>query len=114
MTIAADLIKGFIQGGGEQPEWKKDWGVTDDVASGIERSGLYGLWQFSLDAVQDFKHGGSGVGALLGPTIEQLADAAAVVGGLKEFDSFLLKSMPANALYKEHFGSDSIEAPVRQ
>lgn len=81
MMIAADLIKGLIQGGGEQPEWKSGWTLGDYLQSGVERAGLYGVGQFGVDALQDVQHGGSGVGALLGPTVEQLTDAVRVIGG---------------------------------
>jgi hypothetical protein len=94
MMIAADLIKGMIQGGGETPQWKKGWGAGEYVGSGIERAGLLGVGQFAVDTAQM-----GPVGALGGPTVGQLWDAAKVAGGAKEGGSFVLKSMPANALY---------------
>jgi hypothetical protein len=99
MMIAADLIKGVIQGGGEQPPWKDGWTMGDYMMSGVERSGMLGVSQFGLDVLQDAQRGGSGIGALSGPAIEQLVDAIGVVGGNKQFGPFALKSMPANALY---------------
>lgn len=104
IMIASDLIKGLIQGGGDEPEWKQNWTLGDYVASGVERAGLYGTGQFAVDMMQDVQRGGSGIGGLLGPTVEQLTDAMRVVGGRGEFGAFALKSMPANALYSEAFG----------
>lgn len=110
IMIAADLVKGMVQGGGEQPEWKDGWTLGDYVMSGVERAGLLGTGQFLTDAVQDVQRGGSGVGALLGPTVEQLTDAVRVLGGNAQFDRFAIKSMPANALYAEAFDAEPSEA----
>lgn len=106
IMIAADLVKGALQGGGDQPEWKKNWGVAEHVSYGVQRSGLMGVGEFPFDVVQDIQRGGSGIGALVGPTVEQLADAVQVVGGRKEFSSFALKAMPANAVYAEAVRGD--------
>jgi hypothetical protein len=92
--IAADAIKGMIQGGGETPEWKKNWGVTEYVGHGVERAGLLGVGQFAVDSMEM-----GPMGALAGPTIGQLWDATKVAGGAKEPGGFVLKAMPANALY---------------
>lgn len=109
MMIAADLVKGLIQGGGDQPDWKKDWTLWDYTQSGIERGGLLGTGQFAMDAFKDVREGGSGIGALAGPTVEQLTDAARVIGGRAEFGSFALKSMPANALYAHSLGGQATD-----
>jgi hypothetical protein len=109
MMIAADMAKGMIQGGGSQPSWKDDWGMGDYIASGIERAGLLGVGQFGVDMLRDAARGGTGVGALVGPTIEQLADAARVMGGREAFGSFALKSMPANALYAGALGGEGTD-----
>lgn len=109
MMIAADTIKGMIQGGGSQPEWKEGWGVDEYVMSGAERAGLFGVGQFGIDALKDVQRGGSGVGALAGPTVEQLLDAVRVIGGDAHFGSFALKSMPANALYAGAFDGETAD-----
>lgn len=93
IMLAADLAKGLIQGGGEQPEWKAAWGIDDYLLNAAERAGLFGTSQFAIDALQ------GGVGALAGPTLEQLGSAVQVMGGAREFAPFVLESMPANALY---------------
>jgi hypothetical protein len=104
VMIAADAAKGLIQGGGDVPEWKKGWGVADYVGHGVQRAGLFGVGQFGVDVAEDVKRGGSGFGALSGPTLEQLADAVQLMNGHKQFGSTLLDAMPANALYKESLG----------
>lgn len=106
IMIAADLAKGLIQGGGEEPSWKKNWTAGDYVWSGIERGGLLGSTQFAADMVGDIHRGGSGLGALTGPTIEQLTDAVQVLSGREEFKAFAVKSLPANALYASALKSD--------
>ena len=39
-----------------------------------------------------------------------MTDGVSVIGGVKEFDDFALKSMPANALYSSAFDGDSAPA----
>jgi hypothetical protein len=95
VMIAADLMKALVQGGGEVPEWRRNWTAADYVWSGIDRAGLMGVGQFTY----------GGLGMLTGPTIGQLAQAVGAVGGRGEFDQFFLKSLPANALYREYLGS---------
>lgn len=99
MMIAADALKGLIQGGGSQPSWKEGWGPEDYVWSGMERAGLFGTGQFGVDMLTDVHRGGVGIGALAGPTIDQLTDGVRALGGREQFGAFALKSLPANALY---------------
>jgi hypothetical protein len=102
IMLAADLVKGAIQGGGEQPEWKKDWGAGDYLASATQRSGLLGVGQIPVDAFGELHRGGTGLGALAGPTVSQLGDIADTVGGSRQFEPTLVGAMPANALYSEY------------
>lgn len=99
IMIGADYMKGFIQGGGEQPAWKKDWGPTDYIWSGVQRGGLLGVGQFGVDVVNDIQRGGAGLGAVTGPSLDQLIDGVQVAGGTARFETFALDAMPANALY---------------
>lgn len=101
VMMAADFLKGALQGGGDQPEWKKGWGMSEYLGYGVQRAGLLGVGQFGLDAAEDLQRGGIGAGALVGPTVEQFVDAIRVMGGRKQFGPVLLDAMPANALYKE-------------
>jgi hypothetical protein len=50
IMIASDLVKGMIQGGGSQPDWKEKWGAEDYLWSGVQRGGLLGTGQFAADA----------------------------------------------------------------
>lgn len=100
VMIASDMAKDMIRGGGDVPEWKRNWGAGDYLWSGVERAGLLGVGQFRHDALMDLHRGGSGVGALSGPTLEQLTDAVRVAGGRAEFRPFAVDSMPANDLYE--------------
>lgn len=112
VMIASDMVKGLIQGGGDVPDWKKNWGVSDYVEYGAERGGLLGVGQFAVDAAKDLHRGGYGIGALTGPTFEQLADGLKTLGGREAPKTLALDSMPANALYKGFVkgGSDSAGA----
>ena len=108
VMIAADFMKGMIQGGGEQPAWKKDWTAADYIASGVQRAGLLGVGQFGADVLTSSQRsGGLGLGALAGPTLEQSADALEVAGGQARFGAAFLDAMPANALYKEAFAASA-------
>jgi hypothetical protein len=97
--LAADTIKGMLVGGGDQPDWKKGWDASDYLFYEVQRAGLFGVGQFGVDAAKDVYRGGLGVGALVGPTIEQLGEAARTVGGAEQFKTFALNAMPANALF---------------
>ncbi len=68
------------------------------------------MGQFGADMLKDVQRGGTGVGALAGPTLEQLGGAASVIGGRTEFAPFALKSMPANALYASALRGEAAEA----
>lgn len=104
VMIAADYLKGFVQGGGDQPAWKRDWGPSDYLWNGVQRAGLLGVGQFGVDAA------GRGLGTLSGPTLEQLGDATDVMGGTGRFNSFFLDAMPANALYSAAFKGSHADA----
>lgn len=92
--IAADMAKGVIVGNNQRDEWEMD----DWLFHGVQRAGLFGVGQFGVDAVEDVQRGGLGVGALTGPTLEQLGDAVSVVAGPQQFETFAMNALPANAL----------------
>ena len=52
----------------------------------------------------------TGIGALAGPTIQQLGDAVGVLGGRAQFAPFALHSLPANALYTGFIDRDNAVA----
>lgn len=93
VMLVADTVKGLVQGGGEEPEWKKGWTASDYLSNAVERAGMFGVGQFALDTAQ------GQWGSLTGPTLEQFVDGAGVLGGAKQFKPFALHSLPANSLY---------------
>lgn len=93
IMLAADMIKGVLQGGGDEPEWKRQWGAGDYLMNATERAGLFGVGQFGVEAL----HGNWG--ALTGPTVEQLGEGVQVLGGSRQFKTFALHSLPANSVY---------------
>jgi len=97
--IAADLVKGLAVGGGSQPAYKDSWDAGDYLWSGVQRAGVFGVGQFGLDALKGIKRGTTGIGALAGPSVEQLGDAASTVGGSEQFKTFAMDALPANALF---------------
>ncbi len=112
VMMAADFAKGLLQGGGDQPEWKKGWDMVDYTSYGVQRAGLLGVSQFGYDMSVDVQRGGLGIGALVGPTIEQFSDAVQLLGGHKQFSPMLLKAMPANALYAHSLGGADNPDPM--
>lgn len=112
VMMAADTIKGLIQGGGQQPDWKKGWGPEDYLGYESQRAGLMGVSQFGFDSLQSIHRGGTGVGALVGPTLEQFGDAVQLLGGHKQFGPMLLNAMPANALYAHSLGVPDMKDPM--
>jgi hypothetical protein len=104
VMVASDFIKGMIQGGGEQPEWKAGWGPAEYIGYGVQRAGLLGVGQFGIDAYENASRGGLGVTALGGPTVEQLVDVLGTLSGRKQFGAVALDALPANALYSEAVG----------
>lgn len=108
VMIASDLAKGLIMGGGSQPGWKDDWGPLDYINNGIERSGIHGTRQFGIDAFHDIRHGGSGVGVLAGPTVQQLGSALKTIAGRESPSSFVKDALPAHALYAGFWGRGDV------
>lgn len=90
LMLAADIAKGFIQGGGEEPDWKKGWTVGDYTANAVQRAGLLGTGQFLVDA----KH--SGITTLGGPTVDQFTRA--FTDSPKET---AVRALPGNPLYRD-------------
>lgn len=95
VMIASDAIKAMLQGGGDVPEWKKDWGPAEYLGSGIERAGILGKLQFPID----------GPGMLAGPTAQQALAVAEALDGKASPSHIALKAMPANVLYADWLGA---------
>lgn len=112
VMLTADLVKGMIQGGGDQPEWKKNWDMSDYIGSAIQRAGLFGVGQFGIDAFKDVRRGGLGLGGLGGPTINQLGEIVSTVGGSRQFSTTAIDSMPANALWSGYLPKNTGKSDV--
>ena len=109
VMMAADFVKGMVANGGSTPDWQAGWDISDYVAYGMQRAGLFGVAQFGLDIAKDMRHGNTGVFALAGPTIEQARDGVEALSGHKQFGSVVLKALPANAVYSHQFGGKGSE-----
>lgn len=110
IMMAADFAKGLLVSGGDTPEWQKGWGPAEYVGYGIERAGLFGVGQFGVDIAQNVHRGGVGVGALVGPTIEQFGDVISTLGGHKQFGNTVIDALPANTLIKGWSGRGEAKA----
>jgi hypothetical protein len=107
--IAADMMKGMVIGGGSQPDYKEGWDLADYVGSGVQRAGLLGVSQIGVDVATDIKRGGSGFGAVVGPTVEQMGDAVQTVAGPQQFKTFAMDALPANQLFDA--AGEALETP---
>lgn len=47
--IAADVLRGLIQGGGDLPAYMKGWGPGDYLMHGVQRASLLGIGQLPID-----------------------------------------------------------------
>lgn len=106
MMIAADFIKGALLNGGDEPDYKKGWDLTDYVWGGMQRAGLFGYAQMGLDAAKDIQHGGTGIGGLSGPAIEQMIQGVGAMGGRTQYSSFAMNALPLNPIAKAAAGMD--------
>jgi hypothetical protein len=101
IMIASDAIKALLQGGGELPEWKRNWGPSEYLASGIERAGLLGKTQFTP----------TDPGMLVGPTGQQLFGAMQAIEGKASAGRAAVKALPASVVYAGWL--DDGDAPVK-
>lgn len=101
--IAATFLKDMASGFGEEPPYKKDWGVMDYLQEGVAKSGLTGTGQFFSDMQQDIQFGGHGYESLAGPTLGQLQKGLKVMttGDDDDFWRFVVKSLPANPVFDQ-------------
>ena len=101
--IAADFLKDMISNFGEEPPYKKDWGVVDYTLNGVNRAGLTGSGQFFIDAKEDIVRGGGGYESLAGPSLEQLKKAVQAFhsGDMNAIERWMVKALPANAVYDQ-------------
>ena len=106
MMIGADWLKDMISNGGEEPAYKKNWGIVDYTMHGIERSGLTGTGAFISGMKDDVMRGGSGFESLSGPTLEQLKKAAQAVGSDdgSKLRNWFVDALPLNPIYDQWLG----------
>lgn len=91
--ITADALRDSLTGSGA---YKQNWGVTDYLTNGLERSGAFGRGQIINDALNSVKHGGKGYEPALGPTFEL---AGRLAQGLSEGNlSALVREAPGGPL----------------
>jgi hypothetical protein len=105
--IAADFVKDMIAGFGDEPPYKKNWGVFDYFESGLDRSGLTGTGQFFKDMNEDVVRQGLGVESALGPAAGQLRKGAQAFnsGDAGAIKRFMIQSVPLQPLFKQHLTS---------
>lgn len=101
--IAATFLKDMASGFGEEPPYKKDWGVADYLQEGVAKSGLTGTGQFFMDMQQDIQYGGRGYESLAGPTLGQLQKGLKTIttGDGDDVQRFFVKALPANPVYDQ-------------
>lgn len=75
VMIAADVLRGFISNGGEEPPWMRRADAGDIILRGIERAGLLGIPQLGKEAFD------WGPMELAGPGAEQVYDTVANIFG---------------------------------
>lgn len=90
--IAADWLRGLVQGGGEEPDWKKDMTFGETVWSGVQRAGLLGVRQFAIDGAEN-------PAFVLGPTAGYAYDAVKLTADGEVGDA-IIQGLPGNALWK--------------
>ena len=98
--LAADFMRGMVQGLGEEPEYKKRWTMGDRTWNAFERAGFTGVSQFALDSAEDARRGQTGLETALGPTLGQASQALQTIAGTKEAGAFLTQALPGQVVFK--------------
>ena len=98
VSIAASFVKGIVQGGGDDPEWKRGWGVSDYVWDGVQRAGLLGIRQFGSDILSDVGRGGTGLGVIIGPAADHVLGFTRDISR-GNFEHAVIDSLPVNDMY---------------
>ncbi|MGH7177578.1 MAG: hypothetical protein ACREJC_09380 [Tepidisphaeraceae bacterium] len=98
--LAADFMRGMIQGLGDEPDYKKKWTFGDRTWNAVERSGFTGIPQFAFDSVEDAKRGQTGLETVLGPTLGHTSKLLQTLSGDKDVGRFALQSLPGQVIFK--------------
>ena len=101
--IASTYLKDLISNFGDEPPYKKDWGVVDYLQDGVNRSGLTGTGQFFASAKSDIMHGGHGYENLAGPSLEQFMQLGKAATSDKPGDmwNWAVRAMPLMPAYDQ-------------
>lgn len=94
VMIAADVVRGFVGNGGDEPPWMRNADAGDIVMRGIERAGLLGIPQLGKDMI-DWGPVEAG-----GPAIEQAAETVANLAG-GDFNKAWRDALPAVNMIKD-------------
>lgn len=86
--IAADVLRGLLQNGGELPAYMKGWGPGDYLLHGVQRSSLLGIGQLPID---ELNHPTD----IVGPVAQQAVDVFT-----QPVDETLYEATPGLALVK--------------
>jgi len=90
--IAADYLRGMVQGLGEEPDWKKDMSFGETVWHGTQRAGLLGVRQLGMDGAENPMFA-------LGPTAGYMWKAGEkVLDG--EVTDAVVAGLPGNVVWK--------------
>lgn len=65
--IAADVLRGMIQNGGDLAPYMRNWGPGDYLMHGVQRAGLTGIYQFGIEEMDHPTD-------ILGPVVQQGVD----------------------------------------
>jgi hypothetical protein len=88
VMLASNIIRAFIQGGGEEPDWMKGESIIDWIKRAVQGAGLTGV----PGAISDKLPYG-----VAGPTVQQALDA---VFEDKDLTTTIEKSLPLQAIYR--------------
>lgn len=86
--IAADVLRGLIQNGGELPNYMKGWGPGDYLLHGVQRASLLGIGQLPIDQLNHPTD-------IVGPVAQQAVDVFT-----QPVDETLYEATPGLALVK--------------
>lgn len=88
LMLAANIIRAFIQGGGDEPDWMKGESLVDWVKRAVQGAGLTGV-PGSISDKLPF--------GIAGPTVQQALDA---VFKDKDLTTTIEKALPLQAIYR--------------
>ena len=100
--LAADLIKGLIQGAGELPPYMSGMDAGERIMHAIKRSGLGGTNDIAVNALEDWS-------SLGGPALEQAVDALR-----DDIGRTSVKALPLHAMGEYLFsgGKQAVGGPI--